>query len=117
MDLRMHIRSTGKVTSGTLKVRGTSDAFTDVTLNNLYVWPEDEFTGIGGKGYPNVQAHITIWRMGETITRGGNASSPRPDDKIVVGSNTYMIQVVGTERNADESSTKFAVYQCTCTRN
>ncbi len=107
--LRAHVRGTGKVTAGTLKLRGAGDSFTSVTWNNLYVWPESEASGMGGVGYPTIHGRITLWRTGE-------ASAPRVDDQIVSGSHTYLIQNIETQRNADESR-NFAVYVCDVARN
>lgn len=109
-DMRKHLRGTGKVTSGTLKVRASGDSFTDVTWQYLYVAPEAETTGFGAGGHPDIKVqYITLWRVGET-------SKPRPDDKIVVGSDTYLINAVDSRLNADESR-NFAVYDCMCVRN
>ncbi len=107
--LRAHVRGTGKVTDGVLKLRGTGDSFTSVTWKKLYVWPESEASGFAASGYPTIQGTITLWRTGE-------ASKPRVDDQITVSTNTYLIQTVETQRNADEVR-NYAVYVCGVVRS
>jgi len=108
-DLRKHKRNTRKVVEATLKVRSSGDTFTDVTWKNAYIAPEDETTGFGSGGHPDITARITLWRIKET-------SKPRPDDKIVIGDDTYLIGRVNSRLNGDESK-HFAVYDCDCVRN
>lgn len=96
---------TGKVTSGTLKVRGDGDALTSHTWANMYVYPLDEITGLGGGGSPNISGRATLYRLGETV-------APRVDDKLVDGTGrTWQITRVNSRLNADESD-NFAVYDC-----
>ena len=103
-DLFKQIR-TGKVTSGTLKVRGDNDTFTSVSWANMYVYPLPEITGIGADGHPQISGRVTLYRIGE-------AYAPRVDDKIVdSGNKTWQIIRVTPRLNADESQ-NFAVYDC-----
>jgi hypothetical protein len=106
--LKKH-RRTAKITSGTLKVRGSDDGTTDVSWANLYVYPEDEATGMGAGGHPDITTQIVLYRTGET-------SKPRPDDKLTVGSDTYLLTRVASRLNADESR-HYAVYDCDGVRN
>ena len=108
-SLRLHMHGTGKITTGTLLKRGVNDAATNVDWGNVYVWPQDMHTGLDAQGYPTIHGQITMWRTGET-------TAPYVDDKLTVGSVTYLIANVSPERNADESS-NFAVYQCSVTSN
>lgn len=102
-------KRTGKVVSGTLKVRGVDDSTTSVSWANIYILPEDESTGMGAGGHSDITTRLTMYRVGET-------SAPRPDDKLTVGSNTYLISRVASRLNADESR-HYAVYDCDVVRN
>ena len=102
-------KRTGKVVSGTLKPRGVDDATTNVTWANIYISPESEDTGMGAGGYPTIATSITLYRVGET-------TKPRADDKVTVGSDTYLIGRVTSRLNADESR-HYAVYDCDVVRN
>lgn len=96
---------TGKVVSGTLKVRGENDVLTSVAWANMYVWPTNQTTGLGGDGYPNTSARITLYRVGETY-------APQVDDQIVdSGNRTWQIIRVNSRLNGDEDD-DFAVYDC-----
>jgi hypothetical protein len=104
--LRMHKASTGKVQSGTLKVRGASDTFTEVTWNNAYLEPAGEQTGLDG-GAATVQTTGQLWQTGE-------AYGPRVDDIYVDSSSvSWLITFVRTSRNADSG---YAVHQCSFVR-
>ncbi len=107
-DYRKQLR-TGKVTSGTLKVRiaGGADTFTDIPWSNLYVWPQTEVSGFEGTGMSDTNGQLTLYRINES-------DSPRVDDQIVTGGTTFMIRRVTPRLNADESSS-FAVYDCDVT--
>ena len=104
-DLQKHIRGTGKVTTATLKIRtALSDTMTSVAWKNVYLWPQDESTGLGSVGHPTLHGRITAWRIGET-------SAPRVDDKWTVGDTTYLITRVQPRLDADVAR-NFAVYDC-----
>ena len=100
---RKHMR-TGKVVSGTLKVRiaGGQDTFTSVAWGNLYIHPQTEVSGFDHMGFADIDGVITMYRLGE-------ASAPRVDDQIVVGTTVYLIKHVTPRLNADEAS-NMAVY-------
>lgn len=95
---------TGKVSSGTLKVRGNDDTFASVAWAHLYLWPTTEITGLGGGGYSHVAAKATLYRIGESY-------APRVDDKLSAGGSEWQITRVQPRLNADEDD-GFAVYDC-----
>ncbi len=99
-DLSKH-RRTGKVTSGTLK---RNSGVGDLAWANVYVWPIDETTGVGGGGNADQRTTITAWRVGE-------ADLPRADDRFAVGADVFNLESVRRRLNADESA-GFAVYDC-----
>ena len=105
----LYFQRTGKITtSGTLKKRTSGDTFgTTVAWGNLYVWPQQELTGLGADGYPNRQSSIVMWRINESY-------APSPDDHLVIGADTYLILTVTTRLNADGGES-YAVYDLTCT--
>ncbi len=104
-SLRKHKLGTGKVTSATLKVRGSGDTFADVAYKNAYRWPSSESSGLTGSGYPHTQSRIVLWRLGET-------TPPRVDDKVTLGGTTFLIVEVTPRLNADEDR-NYAVYDLT----
>ncbi len=89
----------GKVDSGTLIVRGGSN----VPYQYCYSHPLPQATGIGSDGFPNIRGQITLFREGES-------EAPMVDDKITCGGNTFQIERVTAENNADEAD-GWAVYQ------
>ena len=106
--LRKQFR-TGKVVTGTLKVRivGSADQFTNVSWNYLYVHPQTEVSGYEGKGYADIDGMITAYRTSES-------DAPRVDDQWVIGTKTYLIKSVTPRLNADDSL-GIAVYDCNVT--
>lgn len=96
---------TGKVGSGTLKVRNDGDTFTSVSWANIYNWPTDQRTGIGASGHPDTTCTAVLYRIGE-------AYAPMVDDKLVDPNGVeWQIIRVQSRLNADESE-GFAVYDC-----
>jgi hypothetical protein len=101
-DLRKH-RRTGKVVSATL-TRGPAFTTTQAYAN-AYVAPVGGTSGLGGDGYPSQTTTAYLWQLGETYV-------PRPDDRLAVGGNTWLVVAVTTRLNAD---TGYAVHDCTVT--
>lgn len=103
-DLHKHLRRTGKVVEAVL--HPSDDAADDVEYTYAYEWPINRTTGIGGVGYDNGSATITLWRTGET-------TAPLVDMRITVAGRSQQQVVSVTSRlNADEAS-NFAVYDLT----
>lgn len=98
--------ATGKViTTAVLRVRGAVDTFTSVTYANAYIWPITETTGLPD-GQATQQTTGVLWQMGET-------TAPRVDDKLLLGSDNWLIVQVFTRLNAD---TDYAVHDLTLVR-
>lgn len=99
-DLAKH-RRTGKLVTATLK---RNSGFSDIAYANVYVWPTNETTGVGGGGNADQRTTISAYRVGE-------ADAPRADDRWTVGVTTWNIESVTSRLNADEAN-GFAVYDC-----
>lgn len=105
---RMSMQRTRKPVTATLLRRGAGDDFSVTqTYAHAYLYPVDGTTGLGGEGYPSLNAQAVLYQEGEAIV-------PRADDRLTIpaGGNTYLIVGVHTSMNADAG---YAIHALTLT--